>query len=84
MCQFQKVSTQVFLIIKDSVLTNPNGIVSPLDTTVDESGEETPRESGVFKMKDLEKGFSSFTSEKKDNIYIRNILVNAQWFMINT
>ena len=63
------------------VLTNPNGIVSPLDTTVDESGEETPiEESGVFKMKDLAKGFSSFTSEKKDSIYIRNILVNAQWF----
>ena len=68
------------------VLTNPNGIVSPLDTTVDESREETPiEESGVFKMKDLAKVSVLFVSEKKDSIYIRNILVNLHnGFMINT
>jgi hypothetical protein len=58
------------------VLSKTNGLVSPRNVI---EGEKTI-ESKEFRMFDLVDEFSSFKDEEKKNIYIRNILINADYF----
>jgi len=58
------------------VLSKVKGLVSPVEV---QDEKDNPIEEKMFRMKDLHENFTSF-NEKKDKIYVRNILVNAKWF----
>jgi len=58
------------------VLSKVKGLVSPVEV---QDEKDSPIEEKMFRMKDLHENFTSF-NEKKDKIYVRNILVNAKWF----
>ena len=58
------------------VLSRTKGLISP--TTIQDE-ESKPLEEKMFKMKDLDESFDTFSPNKK-KIRIRNILINADWF----
>ena len=58
------------------VLSKEKGLVSPVEV---QDEKDNPIEEKMFRMKDLHENFTSF-NEKKNKIYVRNILVNAKWF----